>query len=49
MDGAFDKLLWKLHDERFPLRLLPPYEGATDAGFARFRTALRERYPHRAP
>lgn len=49
MDGAFDKLLWKLHDERFPLRLLPPYESATDAGFARFQTALRERYPHWAP
>jgi dihydrodipicolinate synthase/N-acetylneuraminate lyase len=46
MDGAFDKMLWKLHDERFPLRLLPPYEGASDQGFTRFRTALRERYPH---
>ena len=28
IDPAFDKMLWKLQDERFPLRLLPPYQGA---------------------
>lgn len=49
MDGAFDKMLWRLHDERFPLRLLPPYEGATDEGFAQFRATLRERYPRWTP
>ena len=27
IDGAFDKVLWWLHDQRFPLRLLPPYAG----------------------
>ena len=25
IDGAYDKVLWKLHDPEFPLRLLPPY------------------------
>jgi dihydrodipicolinate synthase/N-acetylneuraminate lyase len=49
MDGAFDKMLWKLYDERFPLRLLPPYEGASDEGFAQFRDRLRERYPRWTP
>src|SRR3712207_1322113 len=28
IDGAYDKVLWKLHDPRFPLRLLPPYAAA---------------------
>lgn len=45
MDGAFDKLYVKVGDPRFPLRLLPPYEGVTDELFERFRAALRERFP----
>jgi dihydrodipicolinate synthase/N-acetylneuraminate lyase len=28
IDGAYDKVLWKLHDPAFPLRLLPPYRAA---------------------
>lgn len=39
MDGAYDKLYVKLHFPEFPLRLLPPYAGVTDAQFAQFRTA----------
>jgi dihydrodipicolinate synthase/N-acetylneuraminate lyase len=44
MDGAYDKLLWKLHDRRFPLRLLPPYRGASEACFEDFARRL-EKYP----
>lgn len=49
MDGAFDKMLWRLHDDRFPLRLLPPYDGASEEGFEQFRTALKERFPRWTP
>lgn len=45
MDGAFDKIFSKINDERFPLRLLPPYQGATDEAYERFRDALRDRFP----
>ncbi|MBI3970614.1 MAG: dihydrodipicolinate synthase family protein [Chloroflexi bacterium] len=45
MDGAFDKLFSKLHDPRFPLRLLPPYQGASDDAFERYREVLRSRFP----
>jgi dihydrodipicolinate synthase/N-acetylneuraminate lyase len=44
IDGAFDKVLWWLHDQRFPLRLLPPYEGADPADAAAFATFVRENY-----
>ncbi|MGH3003296.1 MAG: dihydrodipicolinate synthase family protein [Gaiellaceae bacterium] len=41
MDGAFEKAISKLHDPGFPLRLLPPYEGAPDAAFSAFAAAIR--------
>ena len=43
IDGAYDKLLWKLHDRRFPLRMLPPYAGSPEASFERF-AAVDEKY-----
>ncbi len=49
IDSAYDKVLWWLHDERFPLRLLPPYKGASEAAADRFRRVLEERYLHWAP
>jgi dihydrodipicolinate synthase/N-acetylneuraminate lyase len=49
IDGAYDKLLWKVCDERFPLRLLPPYIGATDAAFQRFSGFLRSQAPRWTP
>jgi dihydrodipicolinate synthase/N-acetylneuraminate lyase len=49
MDGAYDKLFSKLHDPRFPLRLLPPYLGATEAVFDRYRAALQARFPQWLP
>jgi dihydrodipicolinate synthase/N-acetylneuraminate lyase len=45
IDAAFDKLLWRWHDARFPLRLLPPYRGATEEAFRRFAEDLRTRCP----
>jgi len=49
IDGAFDKVLWRLHDNRFPLRLLPPYEGADASSADAFHAFLRTHYPHWAP
>ena len=40
MDSAYDKLLFRVADRDFPLRLLPPYAGATDEDFASFLAAL---------
>ena len=45
MDGAYDKLFSRLLLPDFPLRLLPPYLGASEDAFSRYRTALRERHP----
>ena len=42
--GAYDKLLFKLYDPEFPLRLLPPYQGATELMFQRFRAAMPEEW-----
>jgi dihydrodipicolinate synthase/N-acetylneuraminate lyase len=40
IDGAFDKMLFRVSDRSFPLRLLPPYLGATAADFDTFLAAL---------
>jgi dihydrodipicolinate synthase/N-acetylneuraminate lyase len=45
MDGAFDKLFCRVNDPRFSLRLLPPYEGATEAVFEQFVDLLKKKYP----
>jgi dihydrodipicolinate synthase/N-acetylneuraminate lyase len=45
MDGAYDKLFSALRDPNFPLRLLPPYQGAPDDALARFRHVLETRFP----
>lgn len=49
IDSAYDKVLWKLQDPRFPLRLLPPYVGATDAAYQRFLEFVRAKYPRWMP
>lgn len=49
IDSAFDKMLWKLQDERFPLRLLPPYQGPTDDRFEQFAAAVRTQFPRWIP
>ena len=40
IDGAFDKMLFRLTDPTFPLRLLPPYAAASEEDFTRFLAAL---------
>jgi dihydrodipicolinate synthase/N-acetylneuraminate lyase len=40
IDGAFDKMLFRLSDPAFPLQLLPPYASSTVADFEKFRAAL---------
>lgn len=49
IDGAFDKMLWKMHDDRFPLRLLPPYHGASEEGFGKFAELVRRDFPRWNP
>ena len=46
MDGAYDKCLSRALEPGFPLRLLPPYEGASDEAYERFTRAVADRYPH---
>lgn len=45
MDGAYDKLFVKAALPDFPLRLLPPYQGASDEEFSVFQQALKSRFP----
>src|SRR4029078_7558698 len=45
IDGAFEKMLAKFLDPKMPLRLLPPYQGATDAAFEAFLKRVGERLP----
>jgi len=45
IDGAYDKILYKLGRPDFPLRLLPPYEATDDAAVERFRDALARLAP----
>lgn len=40
IDGAFDKMLARFADPDFPLELLPPYAGANDDDYARFRAMV---------
>lgn len=40
IDGAFDKMLYRVSDPDFPLRLLPPYHYASEADFEAFRDRL---------
>jgi dihydrodipicolinate synthase/N-acetylneuraminate lyase len=44
IDGAFDKQLFRVVDDSFPIRLLPPYQGATEEDFAAFRASLPEEW-----
>lgn len=42
MDGAYDKMYVKVNFPEFPLRLHPPYSGASDAQFEAFRATCRD-------
>ena len=45
IDGAYDKLCCKMHDPAFPLRMLPPYNGISDATFKKIVAMIRKKYP----
>ncbi len=45
LDAAYDKILAKVNDPRFPLRVLPPYEGSTDEMYLRYRAILLAQFP----
>lgn len=45
IDGAYDKLLARLGGHEMPLRLLSPYESATEAEFQACDAILRDRFP----
>lgn len=45
MDGAYDKILYKVRCGNFPLRLLPPYASVDDATFERFINSPRKEVP----
>ncbi|HCN30042.1 MAG TPA: hypothetical protein DIT64_15150 [Verrucomicrobiales bacterium] len=49
MDGAFDKMFCRIHNPEFPLRLLPPYAGVSDAVFQRYLGALQHNHPEWLP
>lgn len=44
IDGAFDKMLFRVSDPTFPLRLLPPYASATEEDFAKMMAAMPARW-----
>jgi len=48
-DGAYDKIIAKVGDPDFPLRLLPPYQGATDEGYRCYVDELAARFPRWLP
>jgi hypothetical protein len=41
MDGAYEKVLARAHGARLDLRLLPPYQGASEEACRRFESGLR--------
>lgn len=49
IDGAYDKVLWKLHDPEFPLGMLPPYAAAKPDAAEKLMAFLRAKLPHWAP
>jgi dihydrodipicolinate synthase/N-acetylneuraminate lyase len=48
-DGAYDKIVSKVIDPDFPLRLLPPYQGASDEGYRGYLAELTARFPSWVP
>ena len=49
MDGAYEKVLAKVLDERMPLRLLPPYQQVSEEAYVDFRQRILERLPSWRP
>jgi dihydrodipicolinate synthase/N-acetylneuraminate lyase len=48
-DGAYDKIIAKVAQPDFPLRLLPPYESGSEEGYRFYRDELAARFPRWLP
>jgi dihydrodipicolinate synthase/N-acetylneuraminate lyase len=48
-DGAYDKIIAKVTEPDFPLRLLPPYQGATEDGYQGYVAELARCFPRWLP
>lgn len=48
-DGAYDKIIAKVGEPDFPLRLLPPYQAATEDGYRAYVADLAGRFPRWLP
>jgi dihydrodipicolinate synthase/N-acetylneuraminate lyase len=49
IDGAHDKMMARINDPEFPIRLLPPYSHASEAQFRQFESELRRLLPQWLP
>ncbi|MEZ4596095.1 MAG: hypothetical protein R3C32_04185 [Chloroflexota bacterium] len=49
MDGAFERMLHRLVDERFPMSQLPPYASVPEEGYRAFRDWLAATHPRWLP
>ncbi len=49
MDGAFDKMFCRLHDDAFPLRLLLPYQTISEEGYHRYVASLKTKHSRWMP
>ncbi|HEY6570655.1 MAG TPA: hypothetical protein VIZ22_10210, partial [Candidatus Limnocylindrales bacterium] len=45
IDGTYDKIVAKVAEPDFPLRLLPPWESPTETSYRRYRDFLVANYP----
>ena len=48
-DGAYDKIIAKVSDPDFPLRLLPPYQTSTEEGYRGYVAELKAKFPEWLP
>jgi dihydrodipicolinate synthase/N-acetylneuraminate lyase len=48
-DGAYDKIIAKVADPAFPLRLLPPYKSSSDDGYRAYLAELTTHFPNWLP
>ena len=49
IDGSYDKLFEKMYAPEMPIRLLPPYIGASEEEYQNFVRLLKERLPEWVP
>lgn len=45
IDAAYDKVFCKILDNRFPLRLMPPYTSTSEEGYEKYLRFLNDNFP----